>query len=274
MLEGMSDAMSVVTDVQQNLRASFRALLANRGTGETREWPGLEIISLGVAFQMFNAAFLTAPVSDEKEMAQLLARAAVHFQARGQAWSFWVCESWVAPKARKRCWRLFDAAGMRLTAEMPGMAAELLAAPRRSRPELQYEAVRSERTRRAFCALGSVCFHLPPVWFEEVFDQRLAERAQFECWVGYLDGEAVATAATVASGASVTSGDCLGVYNLATAPAYRRRGFAEDALRFAVERGIEAHGSRRLVLQSSPGAVRLYERIGYGVVTRFRVYVS
>jgi len=260
----MLDAM----DVQQNLRASFRALAAHRVAGETREWPGLEIISLGVAFQMFNAAFLTAPVSDEKEFAQLLARAAVHFQARGQAWSFWVCESWVAPKARKRCWRLFEAAGMRLTSEMPGMAAEALARPSRPRPPLQYEAVRSERTRRAFCEVGSVGFRLPPVWFEEVFDQRLAKRGQFECWVAYLDGDAVATAATV------VSGDCLGLYNLATAPAFRCRGFGEDALRFAVERRLESHGARHLVLQSTAGAVRMYERVGYRAVTRFRVYVS
>ncbi len=254
--------------VQANLRASFRALLEHRPSGETREWSGLEVISLGVAFQMFNAAFLTAPVHDEAALAQLLSVAAVHFQARGRAWSFWICEDWVAPKARKRCWRMLEAAGMRLASEMPGMAAEALADARRSRPLLHYEPVSSERTRREFCALGSVCFHLPPAWFQEVFDHRLAERNGFPCWVGYLESEPVVTAA------AVTSGSCLGIYNLATAPAHRRRGFAEDALRFVVERAAEAHGARKLVLQSTRGAVRLYERLGYRAVTRFRVYAS
>ena len=260
----MLDAM----DVQNNLRASFRALAAYRPAAEIRESPGLEIISLGVAFQMFNAAFLTAPVTDERQFAQLLARAAVHFQARGQSWSFWICESWIAPRARKRCARVLEVAGMHLTSEMPGMAAEALTCPSRPRPALQYEPVRGERTRRAFCSVGSVCFHLPPAWFEEVFDQRVAERGQFACWVAYLDGEAVATAATVASG------NCLGLYNLATAPAYRHRGVAEDALRFAITQGLASQASRRLVLQSTSGAVRLYERMGYRAVTRFRVYVS
>ena len=267
-MERLTEYQGAGEGVQENLRASFRALAAQRASGEVREPPGLEIISLGVAFQMFNAAFLTGAVEDEAALAQLLSQAAVHFQARGQAWAFWICEDWVASKARKRCWRLLEAAGMRLAAEMPGMAAEALSDPRRPRPWLHYEAVGSERTRRDFCAIGSVCFHLPPAWFEEVFDQRLAEREQFACWIGYLEGEPVVTAATVAAG------DCLGVYNLATAPGYRRRGFAEDALRFAVERGGEGNGTRRLVLQATRGAVRLYERMGYRAVTRFRVYVS
>jgi GNAT superfamily N-acetyltransferase len=265
---GLDGAGVPQDEVQANLRASFRALAEHRETGETREWPGLEIVSLGVAFQMFNAAFLAAPVADEKSLAQRLSLAAVHFQARGQAWSFWICEDWVAPKARKRCWRLLETAGMRLSSEMPGMAAENLVDPRRPRPWLHYEAVRGERTRRDFCALGSLCFHLPPAWFEEVFDGSLAERSRFPCWVGYLDGEPVVTAAAVASA------KCLGLYNLATAPAHRRRGFGEDALRFVLERTAEAHGASRLVLQSTRGAVRFYERLGYRAVTRFRVYVS
>ena len=45
-------------NVADNLRESFRAIAASRPPGEVRELRGVSIASAGVAFQMFNAAFL------------------------------------------------------------------------------------------------------------------------------------------------------------------------------------------------------------------------
>ena len=48
--------------VADNLRESFRVIAASRAPGEIRELRGVSIAAAGVAFQMFNAAFLSEPV--------------------------------------------------------------------------------------------------------------------------------------------------------------------------------------------------------------------
>jgi hypothetical protein len=52
-------------NVADNLRESFRVVAAGREHGEVRELPGVSIAAAGVTFQMFNAAFLSAPVLSE-----------------------------------------------------------------------------------------------------------------------------------------------------------------------------------------------------------------
>ena len=116
-----------------------------------------------------------------------------------------------------------------------------------------------------FRGIGSVCFHVPIEWFSEVFDESVpASRPGFRCWVGYLDGMPIATAA------SVPSRGVTGLYNIATAPGYRGRGFAEAITRHAVA----AAGDGPLVLQSTARGLRLYERLGFRAVTRILVYNS
>ena len=48
--------------VEANLRESFRVLARGRERADVMELPGVSIASLGATFQMFNAAFLNAPV--------------------------------------------------------------------------------------------------------------------------------------------------------------------------------------------------------------------
>src|ERR1017187_7188775 len=69
--------------VAANLRESFRVVAAHRAAGELQEMDGVSIASAGVAFQMFNAAFLSAPVVSEGTMDLRVGAAAVHFAARG-----------------------------------------------------------------------------------------------------------------------------------------------------------------------------------------------
>src|SRR5262245_20767140 len=69
--------------VSDNLRESFRVIAASRAPGEIRELRGVSIASAGVAFQMFNAAFLSAPVATENDLSQRILLAATHFHERG-----------------------------------------------------------------------------------------------------------------------------------------------------------------------------------------------
>lgn len=255
-------------NVEQNLRHSFRALAADRPAGDVREIAGISIASAGTSFQMFNAAFLSGPVGSAEDLERRIATARVHFRARGLPWSFWVCEDLLAPKARKRMERYFEAAGLRLTVLLPGMMAERLLPPRRTLPEIEIRRVADEATRLAFCDIGCTCFHVPLSWFREIFLRRELWDGDFIGYVGYSKGEPVATAATV------VAGDAVGVYNVATLPSHRRRGHGEAVMRYALEQARQESGCERTILQATEYGLPLYLSMGYRTVTTVRVYAS
>ena len=254
--------------VERNLRQMFRILTSRRDSGESRELPGVTIASLGSSFQMFNAAFFNSPVADETDFLRRVALASVQMSARGLPWAFWLCEDWLPSALRRRAVKILDRQGLYLASEMPGMVAEVLRPPTRELPALEVQAVSDEVSRRAFCQIGAVCFHVPLMWFEEIFDEQTPLRKDCLCWVGYSDGQPVTTAATV------TDSGVIGVYNIATLPEFRERGFGEAIMRHAVSAAKSSSGLDRTVLQSTRQGLRLYERIGYSSVTRFLVFTS
>lgn len=254
--------------VEENLRQSFRIFAACRQSGEVREARGVTIASAGVSFQMFNAAFLSAPVVSEMQMESRIATARVHFDARGLGWAYWICEDWLDAKVRRRSDDILRKHRLYLAAEMPGMAAQGLMTPTRALPKMEVRQVRDLQTEKAFCDIGALCFNVPPQWFREIFEDSHVWASGFDGYVGFLDGEPVCTAATVI-GAGV-----VGVYNVATVPAYQRRGFGEAMMRYALGRAREQSGIERTVLQSTPLGFDLYRRMGYSVVTNLLVYNS
>ncbi len=254
--------------VEENLRHSFRLLASSRTPGEVRETGGVTIASAGVTFQMFNAAFLSAPVAGERDLDSRIATAKVHFTARGLGWSYWVCEGWLDKAARRRAPDAFRKRGLYLATELPGMLAERLNGPRRELPRLDLRPVGDGATWRAFCEIGAMCFNVPLAWFQEVFEDPRVWESGFTGYVGYSGGEPVSTAATVVAAGAV------GVYNVATVPGRQGRGFGEAVMRQALDLARDRYGIERTVLQSTPQGLRLYERMGYSAVTSITVYTS
>jgi ribosomal protein S18 acetylase RimI-like enzyme len=254
--------------VEENLRQSFRVLAARRPRADIIELPGVSIASLGVDFQMFNAAYLSSPVQTHQEMEIRLQLARDHFQSRGIPWSFWICEDWLARAVLRRLPRTCEPFGLRLVAEMPGLVADALAPAKKPLPELDIRIVDSKPVLQDFQAIGSDCFHVPPAWFSQVFDEQFSNRESFACFVGYVGGTPVATAA------SVPSDSAIGIYNVATVAGYRERGYAEMITRHTIGKAIEAHGARQLVLQATWQGLSLYERMGFRAVARFSVFNS
>ncbi len=249
--------------VAENLRESFRVVASSRAGGEVRELPGVSIASANVTFQMFNAAFLSEVVGSEGELSRRVQLAELHFDARGREWAYWVCEDYLEPRVRRRSRNLVERCGLRFSTELPGMTAEGLAAPRAPLPALEMKRVSNRATREAFCAIGSVCFHVPISWFREVFDNAEVWR-RFVSYVGYADGEAVSTASVV------EGGGVLGVYNVATLPGHQRRGYGEAVMRHA----LAQFPASRVILQSTPAGLRLYQRMGFRTVATVAVYAS
>jgi len=228
---------------------------------------GVSIASAGVTFQMFNAAFLSSPVTSEVQMDQRVAQAAVHFAARRQQWAYWICDGWLERRTRQRLKHVFGKHNLYQAVELPGMLAEQVAPPLHELPKLDVRRTGGGPVKDAFCAIGALCFNVPLEWFREVFEGDAVWK-DFAAYVGYADGEPVSTAATVVGGSAV------GIYNVATTPGYQRHGYGEAVMRHALEQARLEHGLSRTVLQSTPQGFELYERMGYRTVTSVKVFCS
>lgn len=254
--------------VADNLRQSFRVLADGRPHADVFELAGVSVASLGVSFQMFNAAFLSEEVETQAQLEGRLLAARRHFESRNLQWALWICDDWLTPAVQRKLSRICETFGLRLSAEMPGMAAERIQRPVRKLAELEIRRVETAGTLNDFRAIGSTCFHVPIAWFGEVFNEEVMARGTFACWVGYRNGAPVATAATVASA------DATGVYNVATTPEYRRRGYGEAITRHAIDAALNEGNPARLVLQSTSLGQRVYMRMGFEPIVRVLVYSS
>jgi ribosomal protein S18 acetylase RimI-like enzyme len=259
--------------VEANLRECFRILGSWRGRGDVLELPGVTVASAGVTFQMFNAAFLSSPAETVSDLEERIDLAGRHFSLRGLRWSFWLCEGWVAKGLRRKAGSIFQRFELHLSSEMPGMLAESLHETQPFERQLQLQPAVSGETLREFRQIGALCFHVPPGWFGEVFDDEMSRRTDFSAWVAYENGIPVGTAA------AVLAGGVTGLYNIAILPEYRRRGYGTAVTRLAAQAAFrqgseDKLGANKLILQASAQGVRMYERMGFRTVTRIAVYNS
>ncbi len=247
--------------------ANLAASLSFYGPAEQR--PGVHLITSPVAFSVFNIALIADPVSEiEGEMDRRIQLANAHFRGLQRDWSFWLCEDYLGPRTARRLHRIFESHDMECIAESPGMETPELTAPRRPLPALTYRRVNDATTRRDFAHMVTACFHIPPPISQTVYQPEEVWRGPLEVWLGYEDGFAVTSAALI------EAAGVLGLYSVATLPSWRGRGMAEAIMRHAVAdrrlRGVTAP----LVLQSSPGGLELYKRLGFKRTTRFFVFAT
>jgi ribosomal protein S18 acetylase RimI-like enzyme len=110
-------------------------------------------------------------------------------------------------------------------------------------------------------------FEAPAEVFAAFRGGRLLRSDCVRAYVVEADGRPVATAL------SMTIGDHVGVFDVATAPAYRGRGYGRALTARAVADGFEA-GARTALLQSSEAGLSVYERLGFRTVEHWTAWVS
>jgi ribosomal protein S18 acetylase RimI-like enzyme len=87
------------------------------------------------------------------------------------------------------------------------------------------------------------------------------------CYLGEIDGQAVTT------GMGVTVGDRVGIFNIATPPEHRRRGYGTALTARAIADGYAA-GATWSWLQSSAVGYRIYEQLGFQTVEEWSCWLS
>ena len=110
-------------------------------------------------------------------------------------------------------------------------------------------------------------FEMPREWLEAIMTDRMLKLPDVTVYVGHSDG------APVVSGMGVRTGRTIGVYNIATVPAARRRGFGAAMTQRIVDDGAAA-GCDVAVLQATEMGRPIYERLGYRLVVEYDGYVD
>ncbi len=234
--------------------------------GRVLEFPGLIIAFAHARINFFNAAFLWQPVDSLADLERRLRAARDYGNASGLAWFLAICDDWIPPGLRDEAGRLIETIGFRSGDAWTGMVADSLTPPALATPGLSFCPVADAATRRAVSDINCLCYDAPLQWGREAMDREFFWPPTTFGSVAYLAREAVATATTL------VVDDSLYVALVATAPEYRRRGYAEAVMRDSLERARAASGITHMALHATAPGFPLYRRMGFRPVTAFSMY--
>lgn len=233
---------------------------------EFRETGGVRMASSGIDYSVFNSVMLAEPVESTADLERRIITAEVHFKARGLGRSYWICEDLLAPAVKRRMHDLFTTMGMKMIAEPPGMFAEEVLPPARPLRRMEIRPVEDARTRLHFVELATAVFALPYRISEQIYGSAGTWESGMKGYIGYAEKRPVSMVSTV------IGAEAVGIYSLATLAEHQGCGYGETVMRFALHEARTATGLTRSVLQTTKSGMRLYKRMGYKQVTKFRVY--
>lgn len=109
-------------------------------------------------------------------------------------------------------------------------------------------------------------FEVAPEVFEGLFATGLRMEG-LDLWLAYVDDAPVSTALGIARG------DAVGIFDVATPPEHRRRGYGAWATAGAVRAGFE-RGASFAYLQATEMGFGIYERLGFDTVCQYRIFTE
>jgi ribosomal protein S18 acetylase RimI-like enzyme len=214
-----------------------------------------------------NAAFLTEPVVDEADLRERIGHAAGEFRKDALHWVFMVAEDLLPAPIVASLGRVAGKCGLQHMMPMTGMVADALHPAVRPLPDLDSRPVSDDQTRRAVGDINGAGYDMPG-------DLMNTAVAVPELWtdligvVGYVEGEPVSTA-------SVTRvDDAAYVCLVATRPGHQGKGYAEAAMRQALDDARVRWGIERTVLHATRAGRPVYARMGYAPTNEFQIYVG
>jgi ribosomal protein S18 acetylase RimI-like enzyme len=116
-------------------------------------------------------------------------------------------------------------------------------------------------------SLAAAGFEAQEEHFHRLIPPAMLSLSGVRCYLGEVDGEPVTT------GFGITLDDSVGIFNIATPPAHRRRGYGAAVTARAVRDGL-ASGARWAWLQASPAGYSIYERLGFRTIESWRCWLA
>ena len=210
---------------------------------EVRDRDGIRLVRSNMPVAWLNIAFITRPLLDP---ATQIRHAITYFDAHKLPFIVRIREGLDAAAERA-----VEAQGLHYTDSVPGLVLPIDEAS--SAPAPAQLEIRSARDAAVFIDHRQMvvsAFDMPDALAAQFFSERLLDVIDAELYVGYVDGQPVASSALIATHRVA------GVYNVGCLPAHRRRGFGEAMTWHAVRRGAEM----RCVMAGATGCERTRSR--------------
>jgi ribosomal protein S18 acetylase RimI-like enzyme len=265
--------MSRLADGDATLAAAADAPFVTHATWALARTPAMHVIEdaalvladSGLACDTFN--FVCRARLDGVDAPARVRAAIAHFRDAGRPFSWWV-----GPADRPRALgTLLEAAGLARAETEVAMAVDLADVAEAEAPDgLRIVRARDAATLDDFAAVNADNWAPPdpmvPRFYRLASAALLAPDCPQRLHVGYVDDVPVATVEATLAGAMV------GLFNVSTRAAWRRRGIGAAMTRHALHDARRA-GARTGVLQASADGVGVYARIGFrpfGEVTEYK----
>lgn len=142
---------------------------------------------------------------------------------------------------------------------LPGMALHPLP---EHQPSRDLEIRSGIETHADHCLVASEGFGIPIEYVESMMTPAMARRDDVRFYAGYLNGEPVASALGLVHEGSIT------VFNVATLPDHRGRGYGATMTNEAVLGGKE-NGCEVAFLQSTAMGLSLYQGLGFRTIVEY-----
>jgi ribosomal protein S18 acetylase RimI-like enzyme len=233
-------------------------LLATAGDGWTVRKPGAVAAVTNVPFPAFNVVIVETADPQPEVIAGLLDRVAgmglPHcLQFRSAAGPI--------------LGELAAARGMSRDEDVPLMVLEDAAAVNGPAPQgltINRIAPQDAELHAIVAAAG---FEAPETIFREVATPEALSLPGVRCYLGEVAGTPVTT------GFAATVGDSVGIFNIATPPEHRRRGYGTAVTAQAIRDGAQA-GAAWAWLQSSQAGYNVYERLGFRTIESWACWIA
>ena len=249
-------AGQVLADADRNMLRMWQGMVRTAG-GVVEERDDVTLLASGIPIPMFNPAFVRPGAADP---AGVLEAARSFYAERGAGYAVYFRDAEV-PGLADAC----VAAGMAEHWQPPLMVLDPIPPTDPPLPDgLTIETVDASTYDEY---LGTLCagFGIPAELVAPMAGGSMLGIDGFTGLLGRVDGAPVA-----ASGVFV-DGTTAGVYNVATHPDHRKKGYGEALTAAAARRGAEA-GRTVAILQASAAGEPVYRRMGYATPDRYRQF--
>lgn len=173
----------------------------------------------------------------------------------------------LSPRCGAELRELALAHGMRCEADVPLMIlASGGAPPEVEQGELVIEVLEPDHAA-VHADVAAAGFQMPSEEFLRLVTPAVLRLSGVRAYVGALGGVPVTT------GVGIRVNESVGVFSVATLPAYRRHGYGAAITACAVRDGLE-QGARWAWLQSSPDGCGVYQKLGFRILESWELWIT
>jgi GNAT superfamily N-acetyltransferase len=244
---------------------AWRLMCSGGPRRENTEEDGIQYIFSGVAIPFFNVALLTER-GISRDALQSSARRACEWAARQSVpWLFVTTHETL--EADVDATAVLDACGLAPMMPLTGMIAQRISPPERMTHDLELTRPTDDEGCSALLDVNTLAYGMDLEAGKGLIGTQSFWKDHFPV-LGLSGGKPASSAAVM-----MVDGYRY-VALVATDPARQRRGFADAAMRRALELAAGVHGDVPTVLHATDAGRPIYERMGYTAISQHTIFME